>query len=187
MSPRIATVAFAAMLTLPALAFAQTTSSPGAAPAMPPAATAPSSSAAPSAAAPSAAAPSAGAPAMNKDIQAKVEAHIKQLHTQLKITQAEDKDWSQFADVMRGNARDMQAAMQEREQQYAQMNALQNMESYQKLAETHAEHLQKLVSAFETLYNALPDEQKKVADQVFHAKIGSEPRHASAAAPTHNE
>jgi periplasmic protein CpxP/Spy len=174
MSPRIATVAFAAMLTLPALAFAQTASSPGAAPATPPAAAAPSTSA-------------TGAPAMGKDIQAKVEAHIKQLHTQLKITQAEDKDWNQFADVMRTNAGDMQTAMQEREQQYPSMNALQNMESYQKLAETHAEHLQKLVSAFETFYNALPDPQKKVADQVFKARIGSEPRHASTAAPTHTE
>ena len=132
-------------------------------------------------------APSTGAPVLGKDIQARVEAHIKQLHTQLKITQAEDKDWNQFADVMRTNARDMQAAMQEREQQYPSMNALQNMESYQKLAETHAEHLQKLVSAFETLYNSLPDQQKKVADQVFKARIGSAPHHASTAAPTRSE
>jgi len=175
MTSRIAPVAFAAMLTLPALAFAQSASSPGAA--APPATTAPSTSAAPSA---------TGAPAPSKDIQAKVEAHIKQLHAQLKITQAEDKDWQQFADVMRSNASDMQAAMQEREQQYPQMNALQNMESYQKLAETHAEHLQKLVSAFQTLYNALPDEQKKVADQVFKART-SEPRHASAAPRSHTE
>ncbi len=107
------------------------------------------------------------------------------MHTQLKITEAEDKDWQKFADVMRANASDMKAAMQEREQQYPQMNALQNMESYQKLAETHAEHLQKLVSAFETLYNALPDDQKKVADQVFKARVGAEPRHAGAASPAH--
>jgi periplasmic protein CpxP/Spy len=175
MTSRIAPVAFAAMLTLPAFAFAQTMSSPGASPA--PAATAPST----------AGAPSSGAPALSKDIQAKVEAHIKQLHTQLKITQAEEKDWDQFADVMRTNAGDMQAATQEREQQYPSMNALQNLESYQKLAETHAEHLQKLVGAFETLYNALPDQQKKVADQVFHARIASEPHHAAAASQTHTE
>ncbi len=181
MSPRIAPVAFAAMLTLPALAFAQSTSSPNAGPA-------PAAMHRPAATAPvDFRRPATGAPALSKDIQAKVEAHIKQLHTQLKITQAEDKDWNKFADVMRTNAGDMQAAMQEREQQYPSMNALQNMESYQKLAETHAEHLQKLVSAFETLYNALPDPQKKVADQVFKARTGSEPRHASAASPTHTE
>jgi hypothetical protein len=178
MTLRLAPAAFAAMLTLPALAFAQTTASPGASPAAPP----------PAAAAPStSAAPSSAPPALSKDIQAKVEAHIKQLHAQLKITPAEENDWNKFADVMRGNASDMQAAMQEREQQYPSMNAVQNMESYQKLAETHAEHLQKLVSAFQTLYNALPDPQKKVADQVFHARVGAEPRHASAAGPTHAE
>jgi len=172
---RIAPAAFAALLTLPTLAFAQTTTSPSASPAPPPAATAPSTSSAP-----------ATSPAMSKDIQAKVEAHIKQLHTQLKITQAEEKDWQQFADTMRGNARDMQAAMQEREQRYPSMNALQNMESYQKLAETHAEHLQKLVSAFQTLYNALPDEQKKVADQVFKSRTESR-QHASTGSRTHTE
>ncbi|HEY1797069.1 MAG TPA: Spy/CpxP family protein refolding chaperone [Stellaceae bacterium] len=176
MSPRIAPVAFAALLTLPALAYAQTTNSPSTAPAAPPAATAPSTSAA----------PSSTSPTLSKDIQAKVEAHIKQLHTQLKITQNEEKDWGEFAGVMRANARDMQSAMQEREQQYPSMNALQNMESYQKLAETHAEHLEKLVSAFQTLYNALPDEQKKVADQVFKARAESH-QHASAAARTHTE
>ena len=124
---------------------------------------------------------------MSKDIQAKVEAHIKQLHAQLKITPQEDNDWNQFADVMRTNARDMDTAMNERQQQYLSMNALQNMESYQKLAETHAEHLEKLVSAFETLYNALPDQQKKLADQVFKARVGAEPKHAAAASPTRTE
>jgi periplasmic protein CpxP/Spy len=178
MTSRIAPVAFAAILTLPAFAFAQTGASPSTSTATtPPAATAPST---PSTAAPS----STEGPALPKDIQAKVEAHIKQLHAQLKITPNEENDWNQFADVMRTNARDMQAAMQEREQQYPQMNALQNMESYQKLAETHAEHLQKLVSAFETLYNALPDQQKKLADQVFKARA-EQRQHAAAGAPTH--
>ena len=176
MISRIAPAAFAAMLTLPAFAVAQTATSPKASPTPPPAATAPSTSSAPTT-----------SPTMPKDIQTKVEAHIKELHTQLKITPNEDNDWNKFADVMRANARDMQTAMQQREQQYPQMNALQNMESYQKLAETHAEHLQKLVSAFETLYNALPNDQKKLADQVFKARIASQPHHASAAPRSRSE
>lgn len=178
MTFRIAPAAFAAMLTLPALAFAQTAASPSAStPATPPAATAPATGAT----------PSTTAPQLSKDIQAKVEAHIKELHAQLKITPQEDSEWNQFADVMRNNARDMQAAMQEREQQYPQMNALQNMESYQKLAETHAEHLEKLVNAFQSLYNALPDPQKKLADQAFKARVGAEPRHAAAESRTRSE
>ena len=47
------------------------------------------------------------------------------------------------------------------------MNAVENMESYEQIAEAHAKHLQKLVTAFKTLYDTMPDEQKRVADQVF--------------------
>jgi periplasmic protein CpxP/Spy len=47
------------------------------------------------------------------------------------------------------------------------MNALQNMKSYEQLAEAHAQHLQKLVPAFQNLYDAMPDQQKRLADQVF--------------------
>ncbi|HEX3882744.1 MAG TPA: Spy/CpxP family protein refolding chaperone [Stellaceae bacterium] len=171
-------VAFAAMLCLPAFAYAQTAGSPATAPAAPAAGTPPAASGA----------ATTGAPAMTKDIQAKVEAHIKQLHNQLKITQAQEADWKKFADVMRTNAADMQSAEQQREQQYPSMNALQNMQSYQKLAQTHAEHLDKLASAFETLYNSLPAQQKQAADQAFRARTASQPQHASAAArPSHAE
>jgi periplasmic protein CpxP/Spy len=49
------------------------------------------------------------------------------------------------------------------------MTALQNMQSYEQIADAHAQHLQKLVSAFQNLYEAMPDEREQVADQVFHA------------------
>ena len=49
------------------------------------------------------------------------------------------------------------------------MTALQNMQSYEQLADAHALHLQKLVAAFQSLYEAMPDQQKQLADQVFHA------------------
>ena len=49
------------------------------------------------------------------------------------------------------------------------MTALQNMQSYEQLAEAHAQHLQKLVAAFQNLYDTMPDQQKQLADQVFHA------------------
>ena len=35
------------------------------------------------------------------------------------------------------------------------------------IAAAHAQHVQKLVPAFENLYNAMPDQQKRLADQVF--------------------
>jgi uncharacterized protein Yka (UPF0111/DUF47 family) len=47
------------------------------------------------------------------------------------------------------------------------MNAVHNMQSYEQIAEEHAKTLQKLIPAFENLYNTMPDQQKKLADQVF--------------------
>ena len=38
-----------------------------------------------------------------------------------------------------------------------------------KISEQHARHVQKLVLAFQTLYGAMPDEQKQLADEVFRA------------------
>ena len=180
MTNRLAPAAFAALLCLPAAAFAQTSQAPAAAPpAMAPPAASSTGAAAPHAA--------ATAPAMNKDIQAKVDQHITQLHAQLKITAAQEPQWKQFADVMRDNARDMDGVVQERTQQLGSMNALQNMQSYAKLAQAHAEHLQKLVSAFETLYTSLPQQQQQFADQVFRARIPNQPQHASAAGHTRTE
>jgi len=68
---------------------------------------------------------------------------------------------------MRENARDMDQVLMQRSQQVQSMNALQNMQSYEQIAAAHAQHVQKLVPAFENLYNAMPDQQKRLADQVF--------------------
>jgi hypothetical protein len=60
------------------------------------------------------------------------------------------------------------------------MNAMQNMQSWQQIAEAHARQLQKLVPAFDNLYNAMPEQQKKLTDQVFRANAE---RHEAAIAP----
>jgi protein CpxP len=117
----------------------------------------------------SASAPAAAAPRDTTGVEARVEAHIKDLRTKLHITPAEQAQWDQFAQTMRDNARDMNQAAAEHAQQLASMNAVQDLRSYQQLAEAHAQRLQKLTTAFETLYNAMPAEQKQVADQVFRA------------------
>ena len=111
----------------------------------------------------------AGHPVSGKSAQERVEHRIKQLHAQLRITPAEEAQWDQFAEVMRENARDMDQAFMQRAQRFEAMNAVQNMQSYEQLAEAHAQHLQKLVPAFEKLYDAMPDQQKQLADQVFRA------------------
>ena len=58
------------------------------------------------------------------------------------------------------------------------MNAVQNMQSYEQIAEAHTRasiaeahtrHLQKLVPAFDTLYNAMLEQHKQLTDHVFRA------------------
>jgi periplasmic protein CpxP/Spy len=150
----LASAAMAALLALPCAALAQ--SLPAPAPVTPPAAAA-------------AASPLATQPAPGNNAEQRVETHIKQLQAQLRITPAEQPQWEQFAQVMRENARDMDQAFVQRAQQFPTMSAVQNMQSYQQLAEAHAQHLQKLVPAFDNLYNAMPDSQKQLTDQIFRA------------------
>jgi periplasmic protein CpxP/Spy len=156
-STALVSAAVAALLLIPGLAQAQAT---------PPGAIG-------SAATPSAAAPAAS-PSAPTNVEQRVEEHIRQLHVQLHITPAEQPDWDRFAGVMRENARAMDQEFALRREQFPKMNALQNMQSYEKMAEMHAQHLQKLVPAFENLYNSMPAEQKRLTDQVFreHAQPG---------------
>ena len=142
---RLALLAVAALLALPAAASAQ------------------------SAQAPATAAPPAAATPTVKSAEERVERRIAALHAQLKITPAEQQQRDQFAQVMRDNAREMDQVFTQRAQQYESMNAVQNMQSYEQVAETHAQQLQKLVPAFQNLYNSMPDQQKQIADQVFRA------------------
>ena len=163
---RLAAVAVAALLALPGAALAQSYQSPAAQGATTPPPSASSS-------------PMAGHPVSGKNAEERVERRIRELHSQLRITPAEEAQWKQFADVMRENARDMDQAFMQRAQQFDTMNAVQNMQSYEQLAEAHAQRLQKLVPAFEKLYDSMTDQQKQVADQVFrenaeqHAQRGA--------------
>ena len=47
------------------------------------------------------------------------------------------------------------------------MTAVEDLKTYQKFAQAHVDGLKNLISAFSTLYDAMPDAQKKIADQVF--------------------
>jgi len=111
----------------------------------------------------------AGHPVPGKNAEERVERRIKELHSQLQITPAEEPQWNEFAQVMRENARDMDQAFMQRAQQFPRMNAVQNMQSYEQLSREHAQRVEKLVPAFQKLYEAMPDRQKRLADQVFRA------------------
>jgi periplasmic protein CpxP/Spy len=155
-SNHLAALAVAAVLALPGAALAQSQAPASASPGMEKLATAPSS-------------PLAGHPVAGKTAQERVEQRIKELYSQLRITPAERPQWDQFAQVMRDNARDMDQTWLQRVNHVESMNAVQNMQSYEQLAEQHAQHVQKLVPAFQNLYNVMSEQQKQLADQVFRA------------------
>jgi periplasmic protein CpxP/Spy len=151
----LASAAIAALLALPVAAFAQSAA---------PATTAPSATT-------TSPMPAQTAPAQSAE--QRVEMHIRQLHAQLQITPAEQPQWDQFAAIMRENARSMDHAFMQRAQQYPTMTAVENMRSYEQIATEHAADMQKLVPVFANLYNVMPAQQRRLADQVFRANAAA--------------
>jgi protein CpxP len=98
-----------------------------------------------------------------------VEQRIADLHARLKITAAEEAQWGPFAQVMRDNAMAIDTAFQHRVQALPSMSAADDIKSYAEISAEHAQEMQKLVPVFQALYDAMPDSQKHVADQVFRA------------------
>jgi len=97
-----------------------------------------------------------------------VEQRITSLHTALQITPNEDAKWNDVAQSMRENAAAMEKLRAETLTKAPQdMSAVEDLVTYQKFAQAHVDGLKNLIGSFTALYDAMPDAQKKVADQVF--------------------
>ena len=86
--------------------------------------------------------------------------------------------WNAFAQAMRQNASSTDALFRQRAQSVTNMSALDNMKSYAQIARAYADSTQALAEAFEPLYVALNDQQKRTIDTLFHseaAKNASQP------------
>jgi protein CpxP len=121
---------------------------------------------------PSAAASGSTAPA-HAPRSARVETRIKSLHTQLKITSDQEDKWNAVADAMRDNAATLDQLAQERAAGRTKMSAVDDLQSYEKIADAHADGLKKLVPAFSTLYDSMSDAQKKNADKIFGNRVAA--------------
>ena len=64
----------------------------------------------------------------------------------------------------------MRTAIDQRGSQMDTMDAAQNMQSYAQLAQVHAQDMQQMASAFQTLYQSMSPEQRQNADQLFRAR-----------------
>jgi periplasmic protein CpxP/Spy len=115
--------------------------------------------------------------------QQRVEERIAYLHSALKITADQEPQWKTFADTMRSNGQNMAELFKQRAESEGQRNALDDMKQYAQIAQAHADDMQKLVTAFEPLYNSFSPEQKKLADTTF--RHGQNEGHKGEAHPKH--
>ena len=96
-----------------------------------------------------------------------VEKHIDQLHDSLKITPAQEAQWNEVAATMRDNAKAMDRAIDKRIAGAATATAVDDLKAYEDIAQTHANGVAKLATAFSGLYSTMSDDQKKAADAAF--------------------
>ena len=109
-----------------------------------------------------------------------VEQRITDLHAALKITPDQEAKWNGVAQAMRENAAAMDKLVAATRTTPPQnMSAVDDLKTYQKFAQAHVDGLKNLISSFGTLYDAMPDAQKKIADTVFD----NSERSADATAP----
>jgi protein CpxP len=114
----------------------------------------------------------ASAPTAKAGHERNVEDRIAYLHTQLKITSAQEPQWNAFADVMLNNGQTMGQLFEQRKAA-TNLSAVDDMKQYATIAQAHADGMKKLVDAFDPLYSSFSPEQKKLADVMFRQPGGA--------------
>jgi hypothetical protein len=105
------------------------------------------------------------------------EAQIKQLQGTLKITADQQELWDNLTQVMRENAKDMDALTKERAENTKTMNAVEHMKLHSEITKAHLDQLEKLIPPFEAFYSSMSDEQRKITDTIFRTgKHGKQKR-----------
>ena len=105
------------------------------------------------------------------------EAQIKQLQGTLNITAAQEPLWNNLTQVMRENAKDMDAINKARAENTEPMNAVEHMKFHSQITQSHLAQLNKLIPPFEAFYESLTDQQKNITNIVFRTgKYGKSKR-----------
>jgi hypothetical protein len=115
-----------------------------------------------------------------ESLETLVDRRITELHTKLQITPAQSQQWDQFAQVMRTNAKAMDQMYADRAQKLSGMSAVDNMQSFEAIEQARMEGMQRLVPAFQTVYNSLSDQQKQAADALFRSQSDKAQAHEQA-------
>jgi len=99
-----------------------------------------------------------------------VDAHIRELHKKLHITEAQKPQWDALTQVMRDNAQAMTSLQKERAADAQAMSAVDVVKSYSVVIQAHEDGMKKFIPPFEALYNTMSDAQKKSADALFRGR-----------------
>ena len=126
-----------------------------------------------------AAGPAGTAQPANEKVRTGVDSLIAHLHQQLQITPAQEGQFQKLAEVMRENAETMRTLAKKRADAAKTMTAMDDLKSYADISRAHAEDADKMVAAFEPLYNTMSDDQKKAADQEFREHYATHHQHHS--------
>jgi Spy/CpxP family protein refolding chaperone len=108
-----------------------------------------------------------------------VDGLIAHLHQELKITPAQESQFQKLADVMRENTDTMRTLAKKRSEAAGTMTAVDDLKSYAEISQAHADGAKKMVPVFQSLYDSLSDEQKKLADTEFREHYTTHHHHKS--------
>ncbi len=108
--------------------------------------------------------------ASSATLRGRVEQRLNRMHAAFGITPDEEKQWGQFADVVRANARTMSGLFAERRAALATMTAADNLQSLTEIAAQHARAMQWMDAAFMALYSTMPPAQQQATDAAMRTE-----------------
>jgi periplasmic protein CpxP/Spy len=97
-----------------------------------------------------------------------VESRINSLHAKLGITNAQEPQWREVAQVMRNNEGHVSQLIRDRHSNAESMTAIDDLRSYETIAQAHADGLHNLIPVFQALYNDMSDSQQTAANNAFN-------------------
>ncbi|MBI2738999.1 MAG: Spy/CpxP family protein refolding chaperone [Rhodospirillales bacterium] len=99
-----------------------------------------------------------------------IEGRIAYLHAELQITEAQMPAWTEFANVLRANAK--RIAEVQKAPQRTTTTAADRMDDQERWLTARLESVRALKPAYVKLYAALDDKQKKIADELLAPHMG---------------
>lgn len=110
-----------------------------------------------------------------------VDEMIAHLRESFHITPAQEPLWEQVAKVMRDNSAELTRLAKTRAQDADKMSAVDDLKSYAHISEVHARGTQRLIPAFQALYDSMSAQQKQEADREFREHYHRHPQGGSQA------